>query len=220
MFEQLDFNRNPHIGIFGRTNDKVLFIRKGLTKRVKSKIKKTLNVKIVEMDISDSTIIGALMALNSYGAVITNSADDKTLEIIKNEGLSVFRIQDRHNAVGNNILVNDNGALIHPGIRRYNEKKIEETFGVPVKTGTIAGLKTVGMAAVVTNKGLLCHPKVEEREREKLESLFDVEIMAGTVNHGVPLIGSGIIANSHGVLIGKLTTGIEMGRIEEALGFL
>lgn len=34
------------------------------------------------------------------------------------------------------------------------------------------------------------------------------------------MIGSGLVANSKGAIIGNLTTGIEMGRIEEALGFL
>jgi len=174
----------------------------------------------VEISISTSSIIGSLLALNSHGAVITSETDEETIEQIKNEGLSVFVMQDKHNAAGNNILVNDKGALVHPEIRRYNIKQMEKVFGVPVKTGTIAGLKTVGMAAAVTNKGLLCHPKIEEKERELLESLFDVDVMVGTVNHGVPLIGSGLLANSHGAIVGTLTTGIEMGRIEEALGFL
>ncbi|MCD6467800.1 MAG: translation initiation factor IF-6 [Thermoplasmata archaeon] len=220
MFEQLDFDRNPHIGIFGKANDDVIFLRKNLLKSVKKRVAKTLNAKIVEISISTSSIIGSLLALNSHGAVITSETDEETIEQIKNEGLSVFVMQDKHNAAGNNILVNDKGALVHPEIRRYNIKQMEKVFGVPVKTGTIAGLKTVGMAAAVTNKGLLCHPKIEEKERELLESLFDVDVMVGTVNHGVPLIGSGLLANSHGAIVGTLTTGIEMGRIEEALGFL
>ena len=76
------------------------------------------------------------------------------------------------------------------------------------------------MAAVVTNKGLLCHPKVEQDEKRQLEKIFNVSVMIGTVNHGVPLIGSGLVANTKGAVIGGLTTGIEMGRIEEALNFL
>jgi translation initiation factor 6 len=99
-------------------------------------------------------------------------------------------------------------------------KKIEKVFDVPVYKGTISSLNTVGMAAVVTNKGLLCHPKVTEEEKRVLEKVFGVNVMIGTVNHGVPLIGSGLVANTKGAIIGNLTTGIEMGRIEEALGFL
>jgi len=81
-------------------------------------------------------------------------------------------------------------------------------------------LNTVGMAAVATNKGVLCHPKVTDEEKEMLSSLFQVPLMIGTVNHGIPLIGSGLIANSFGFVVGSSTTGIEMGRIEEALCFL
>ena len=158
--------------------------------------------------------------MNSQGAIITNFVDTETVNKIKNQGLDVFIIKDVINAAGNDILANDYGALIHPDIRNYSMKKIGETLGVSVKKGTIASLKTIGMAAVVTNKGCLCHPKITDEEKKQLEKLFDVDVMIGTVNHGVPMIGSGLVANTKGAIIGNLTTGIEMGRIEEALGFL
>jgi len=66
----------------------------------------------------------------------------------------------------------------------------------------------------------LSHPKILSDEKKMLESVFGVDVHIGTVNHGVPLIGSGLIANSEGAIMGTLTTGIEMGRIEESLGFL
>jgi translation initiation factor 6 len=110
--------------------------------------------------------------------------------------------------------------LVHPDLKSATVKKISDTLGVPVQKGTIAQLGTVGMAAVVTNKGGLCHPKVTKEEKLLMEKVFDVEVMIGTVNHGFPMIGSGLVANSNGAIIGNMTTGIEMGRIEEALGFL
>lgn len=76
------------------------------------------------------------------------------------------------------------------------------------------------MSAVVTAKGLLCHPKSSNEELRVLEKVFDVPVMIGTVNHGSPVIGSGLVANSKGAIIGNLTTGIEIGRIEESLNFL
>jgi translation initiation factor 6 len=117
-------------------------------------------------------------------------------------------------------LVNDYGCLVHPDVKDSTVKDIKKTLDVPTYRGTIAGLKTVGMAAVVNNKGLLCHPKVSEDEKKMLEKIFNVPVMIGTINHGAPVIGSGISANNKGAIIGNLTTGIEMGRIEEALGFL
>lgn len=105
-------------------------------------------------------------------------------------------------------------------MKKESINKMRDVFSVPVHRGTIAELNTVGMVAVVTNKGLLCHPKVTDEEKSILEKVFHVPVMIGTVNHGSPVIGSGLVANAKGALIGKFTTGIEMGRIEEALGFL
>jgi translation initiation factor 6 len=214
------FNGNPNLGVFCRANDNVAFIRKGLLKKIKKKIKEVLEVNLVELSIVDANIIGSLLTFNSNGVVATDFIDNDAIRVIKDNGLDVCIIDDKLNAVGNNILVNDKGALIHPSIENISLEKIEKTLGVPVRRGTIGTLKTVGMLAVVTNKGLLCHPKVSEEEKSVLEKVFEVNVMIGTVNHGSSIIGSGLVANSNGVIIGNLTTGIEMGRIEEALGFL
>jgi translation initiation factor 6 len=218
-FQRLFFNENPNVGVFCRTNENVCFMMRHLTKKLKKKISITLGVKLIESTIAESSIIGSLLSINSHGAVITDLADEEIKEKIVDEGLNIFVINDKINAAGNIILVNDYGALVHPDFKDTTIKKMKEIFKVPVERGTIGSLKTVGMAAVVTNKGLLCHPKINSEEQIKLEKIFDVEVMIGTVNHGVPLIGSGLVANTKGAIIGGLTTGIEMGRIEEALHF-
>ena len=220
MLQLLDFNENPNVGVFCRTNDNVAFIRKGLSKKVKKKIISTIDVELVELSIADATIVGSLLAFNSKGAVVTDFVDVDAIKVIKDQGFDVCVISDKLNAAGNDILVNDHGALAHPDLEKESLKEIEATLKVPVSRGTIGSLKTVGMAAVVTNRGLLCHPKVSDEEKRLLEKVFDVNVMIGTVNHGYPVIGSGLVANTKGAIIGKLTTGIEMGRIEEALGFL
>ena len=129
-------------------------------------------------------------------------------------------INDKLNAVGNDILVNDHAALVHPDISEKSIQDIKEVLKVPIYSGTIGNLKTVGMAAVLTNIGFLCHPKATDEEIRNIENIFNKNVMIGTVNHGSPIIGSGIVANSKGAIIGDRTTGIELGRIEEALGFL
>jgi translation initiation factor 6 len=219
-FQQFDFNENPNLGVYCRTNDKILFTKKGLPKKIKKKLIQALNVEIIELTIADATIIGSLLTINSKGAIVTDFIDSKNLKIIEDQGLNVYIIEDIINAAGNDVLVNDYGALVHPDIKDKTIKKISETFKVPVSRGTIGSLKTVGMAAVVTNKGLLCHPKTTDEEKEQLKKVFNVEVMIGTVNHGVPMIGSGLVANTKGAVVGGLTTGIEMGRIEEALNLI
>jgi len=220
MLELLDFNENPNVGVFCRANDNVCFVQTGLTKKIKKKISSALEVELIELSIFDASIIGSLLAFNSNGAIVTDFVDEGTVKTLGDNGFSVYVIHDKINAAGNDILVNDKGALVHPDLKDETIKEIKKTLKIPVKRGTIASLKTVGMTAVVTNKGLLCHPKASEEEKMMLGKLFDVDVMIGTVNHGVPFIGSGLVANTKGAIIGNLTTGIEMGRIEESLGFL
>lgn len=195
-------------------------MRKGLLKKVKKKIVAALDIDLIELNIADASIIGSLLTLNSTGAVVTDFIDENSINVIKDQGLNVCIVEDKFNAAGNDILMNDHGALVHPNLQDETLKAIEETCNVPVYRGTIGSLKTVGMAAVVTNKGCLCHPEGTDREKMQLEKVFQVKVMIGTVNHGASLIGSGLVANTKGAIIGNRTTGIEMGRIEEALGFL
>lgn len=220
MLQLLDFNENPSVGVFCRANDDVAFVQKGLIKKIKKKIVETLDVKLIELSIADASIIGSLLAINSKGAIVTDFADIEAIKKIEDEGFKITVITDKINAAGNDVLVNDYGCLCHPNLTDETVEAIANTLEVPVKRGTIASLKTVGMAAVVTNKGCLCHPKITDDEKHIVERVFDVQVMIGTINHGSPVIGSGLIANTKGAIIGNKTTGIEMGRIEEALGFL
>ncbi|MBN1280850.1 MAG: translation initiation factor IF-6 [Candidatus Thermoplasmatota archaeon] len=220
MLQLLDFNENPNIGIYCRANESVVFLQQQLPKKTKQLIGQVLGVKTVELSIADSTIIGSLLTMNSHGAIVTAYASEDTFHTVKQQGFQVYPIKDVINAAGNDILANDHGALVHPDLKNATVKRISEVLGVPVHKGTIASLGTVGMAAVVTNRGCLCHPKITEEEKQHLTDVFGVPVMIGTVNHGFPMIGSGLVANTKGALIGNNTTGIEMGRIEEALGFL
>jgi len=94
-FELMSFNENPNVGVFCRTNDDVVFIRKSLTKKVKRKIVETLDIKLVEISIADATIIGSLIAFNSHGVVVTDFIDNKAIKIFENEGFKVCIINDK-----------------------------------------------------------------------------------------------------------------------------
>src|SRR5207237_1277050 len=73
-------------------------------------------------------------------------------------GAAVYPLPHRLSAVGNNVLCNDHGAVVHPGYDDEALALIQEVLGVPVVRGTIAGIRTVGAVAVTTNKGAVCHP--------------------------------------------------------------
>ncbi|MDR0797315.1 MAG: translation initiation factor 6, partial [Nitrososphaerota archaeon] len=81
----------------------------------------------------------------------------------------------------------------------------------------IAGLPYVGSLATVTNKGVLAHPLLKDEERKILEQAFKVPVEVGTINCGIPYVGTGLLANSHGAVAGSMTTGPEMFIIGNAM---
>lgn len=219
MIRQLDINGNPYVGVYCKANEEIALVPLNLSDSDVKIIEEVLKVDVIKTSIGGHPIIGSLVAMNSNGAIVTDFAYESELKLLR-ERMNVAHIPHVLNAVGNNILVNDNAALIHPKFDKKTARLISDALGVEVEKGTIASLKTVGSSAIATKKGVLCHPKAKEDELKHLKDLFKVSVNIGTVNYGMPMIGAGVIGNSKGAITGTPSTGIELGRVEEALGFL
>ncbi len=219
MIKLLDFHSNPFLGILGMATDSFAAVQKGLPDEIIDSIEKALNVPVIEMEIGGSKLVGAMLAANSNGAVVSYLAEDEEIEPLR-DYVNVLILGDKYNAAGNNILVNDRGALIHPKISKIWMKRIEDVLGVPVEKGTVADIPTVGSAAIVTNEGGLAHPEVDDIELDDLKNIFGVPFQRGTANYGSGFVGACVIANSRGAVIGNMSTNIEISRIEDALSLL
>ena len=207
------------LGVFSRCTEKVVLVPIEVGAADIETLQTGLKVEAVQVLPGVGSVLGSLVSANSNGFIVTHHAGEEELEILREHG-KVRRLPARINAAGNVILANDSAALVHPGLSIRACEAIAETLEVKVEKGTIGGLKTVGMAGIATNKGLLVHPRVTEEEIAVLEELFGLSVDVGTVNMGSPLVGSGLLANSQGYFAGSDTTGPEMGRIVDALGFL
>jgi translation initiation factor 6 len=216
---QIDINGNPYIGIFCAVNENLAIVPIDLEKKLRQKLEDILEIEVLPTLISSSRLIGSLLVLNSNGVIVNNFAETSEIARLK-KYLNIMVLDDKLNAVGNNILTNDHAALVHTQYHREIIKQIEDTLDVEVLKGTIAGTRTVGTSAVMTNKGGLCHPKIKADELEKLQDIFKIDIVTGTANYGTPLIGACLIANSKGAVTGTTTTGIELGRIEEGFNLI
>ena len=221
LFKRLDPFGNPNVGVYVRATAKHLFVPPGLTDLNRKDLEEALGHKAIELTIGGSPLVGSLVAANSTGAVVADFATDQELSVLEKAGLAVLRLaHSRLNAAGNNIQCNDHGVVVHPDLSNKNVKAVQETLGVPLERHAIAGLPTVGTAGFATNKGVLVHPLSSESELAFLKKALGAPARIGTVNHGHGLVGAGLAANQHGVAVGSRTTGIELGRIDEALGFL
>jgi translation initiation factor 6 len=177
-----------------------------------------LGVRVIQTTIGGAGVVGSLVAMNSNGIVLTALAVSSEVDRLKPARVGI--LSHRLNAAGNNILCNDSGAVVHPGFDPESVARISDILGVPVAQGTVAGMRTVGSAAVATNKGALCHPHTRPEEIAVLRDALRVPVATTTANYGTAQVGACLVANTRGAIIGGRTTPIEMGRIEEGLGYL
>ncbi|AEK73894.1 translation initiation factor IF-6 [Thermococcus sp. 4557] len=224
--ERLDFENSPYLGVYGTATDRLALIREGLGEKKLEVLREVLKVPLIETSIMKSRIVGIFAAGNSNAIVVPWYVWDAELEKINGQlrehgiDTEIVPFQSTLTAFGNLILANDRAALVSAKFSREETKRLEDVLGVEVERGMIGDFHAVGSVGVVTNRGGLVHPEATDEELEWLRDLFKVDIYVGTANMGVPFVGSCMLANSHGVVVGHLTTGPEIVKIEEALGFL
>ena len=212
---------SAYVGVFARATNDGLLLRPDAEDDLREDMAEELDVPVVSTTIGGSSTVGALAAGNSNGLVVSGRITEFELETLEAElDVSITELPGRINAAGNVILANDSGAYVHPDLPANAVSAIEDGLNVPVEQGELAGVRTVGTAAVATDRGVLCHPKATDAELDYLEELLDVRADVGTINYGAPLVGSGLVANENGYVAGRDTTGPELGRIEDALGYI
>lgn len=212
---------SPYVGVFVHTGDDLTLVGPPVDGSTVDALAGELETPVHVGTIGGASTVGSLAAGNRAGLLVSGRLTEAEREAIASAGaVPVEALPGRLNAAGNCLLVNDYGAVAHPGLSDRAVAVVEGALDVAVERFTIGGVKTVGTAAVATNRGVLCHPKVADSELDRLEAALDVRADVGTVNYGSPLIGSGLAANGAGFVAGQDTTGPELGRIEEALGYL
>jgi translation initiation factor 6 len=219
MGTTIAFAGDPHIGVFARVLEDLAIVAPQAPEGFRGAIEEELEAEVVETTLQDSAIVGALAAGNRRGVVVTGLASREEVARIE-EHREVMVLEDGMNAAGNIILANDIFAVVTPELPLVTAEAIGEFLRVPVIRLSFAGYRVVGKVAVATNRGILIHPRANPGEIARLEEAVDLPIGVGTVNLGSGLVGSGLLANSRGYLAGIGTSGFELGRIEEVLGFL
>ncbi|MDL2241792.1 translation initiation factor IF-6 [Bacteroidales bacterium OttesenSCG-928-L03] len=210
------YGGTSNIGVYASVNESISLVAANSAPSFVKDIETALGVETILTTVSGSFVIGSLVRMNSNGVVVSGMIETVELDRIKDK-INVTILPDKMNAVGNNILANDNGAIINPELSKTAEKKIADALGVEVVRSNIAGFGTVGSVCVATNKGCLCNVDATDEDISLIMDVLGVEAGKGSVNHGSKYVGAGILSNSKGALIGDDTTPIEMGKIEDGL---
>ncbi len=213
------YNGDVNIGLFALATDEFWMAPADFPEL------EVLKVPRISCTASDTPLIGLFVVANSNGIVLPKITEKREVDALKKrikevgKDINISVLRTKYTVLGNLIVCNDKGALISENLRA-SAKKIEDTLGVEVVTGSIAGSKLPGSYAVATNKGFLLSNLGSEDDYALLESVLKVEGDLGSVNFGSNFVRSGLIANSNGYVVGEPTTGVELTRIDEALGFL
>ncbi len=218
---QRDLFNSPYVGVFCTTNEVLTLIPPGIPKDDVEAISGALGTTVEPVTIGGSRVVGTLVAMNGHGLLVSNIATSREIEklekLASDFNLRLGVISDRSNAIGNNFLVNDSGGFCNERLGSQTRELAQEILGVEITPKSLNQMDTLGMICCVTNKGGLCHPDIEAQDRERMERSLAVPIMEGTVNFGMPLVGAGVVASSKGAVCGRQSTGVELGRVEEAL---
>ncbi len=210
------FSGSPYLGVYLRASERGAVLPPSTPASLERELGRLLAVPLVRTTVLDSEIVGTLVAVNSKGVVVGDELDDAERAALERLApVTVVRV--RQNALGNNVLANDQGAVVHPDFSDETVERISRALGVPAHRGTVAGLGTVGMAAAATNRGVVVHPRSTDTEVRLLESTLGVPVHKSTANFGVPIVGACLVANSRAFIAGKPTTPVEIAHLSEGL---
>jgi translation initiation factor 6 len=208
---------SPNIGVYCFCNEMVAIVPPGLTNHKMNQFAETLGVRVCTTTISGSTLVGALVTGNSNGVLVPHTIREYELERIR-EFSKVVIVESKWTALGNVVLANDLGAVVHSDSPGDIVKAVNDELGVKAVFGNIARLSFVGALGIATNKGAIVSPNALEEEQSVIESALHVSVEPSSTNGGVPFVKSGILANSKGAVVGPLTRGAELMQISRTLG--
>lgn len=221
---KLEILGSVNIGNYALATNAILIITGEATDEKISRIAEALGIKAVKVAIRDCRITAPFFIGNKNGLLVSKFIDHETLQDIRRNlrgrGIEVEVINLRYNAIGNLLLVNDQGAVASPLLPSKVLTEVSEILDVEVGVETIGGASYIGSLGVINNHGGLVSPYARDKEIKHIEETLRVKIMRGTVNAGVGFIHSGLIANDRGAAIGEDTDGSELMRISQALGVI
>lgn len=207
-----DIYKSPNIGLFVKTNDRLMILPFGIPSTKTAKFLEYLQIdKEIFGSIAGTRLIGAMAVMNNNGILVPFTALDEEITILRQaSGLMVERLKTKFTAIGNLISSNDKGAIISPLFENEVFKQVQEVLDVPTNTMTVAGYGQVGSAIVATNQGAAVHPKASDDEINNISDILKVPVEPVTVNGGIPFLSYGMLVNSKSVIVGSSTSGPEL----------
>jgi len=214
--EKAKLHSSPYIGVFSIVTETTALLPLQTESRTVKVFEKTLGVNVVKTVLASSPLLGVFGTGNSRGLVVSGLVEKSEIKELEKNGLNVMKLKSIL-AIGNLMGINDSHGVCSSLISKKDMKSIEKKLGIVLERQTIAKTDLVGSCMELTNRGFIVNPKISKEEFEKMEKNFKLRGVASTANYGDELVGNSVAANSNGAIVGELTSGHEIVRIDEGL---
>jgi len=216
-----NFNQSPTIGLYGFANDKFCLIGRGFRKKIK-KMEEVLKVPCYEISILKSDLIGAFVNGNNDFLIVPELEDNELKElseICKKHDVKLIIFPTKLNALGNNIVIGKKTILVNPEYSKEEIKMLKELTNYNIEPVAINEINAIGSVIKTNSKGALVG-FIAESMQDFLEHNLGLKVTLGSVLNGSPYVSAAVIVNSNGFIASENNTGIELGIIDEAFGFV
>lgn len=219
----LELENNSQIGMYLlATNDFVLCGKKNLTLEQKQSIEQILNVPLIEFSCFNTELTGIFIQVDREDKKIFipnnlyREEFDKITQIALKYNYEIIEIHSTNNTIGNLISTTKNYLIISKELKHY-ENELKKNSNKKIFFLKDNNLHQAGALFYTVKNLTLASSGLNDEELEELEA--EIQNIT-TINSGSVYISSGIVANSHGILIGNQSSSVEIQTVLESLEYL
>jgi translation initiation factor 6 len=216
----MDFEGNPNIGLFMFVNDSFALLGKTVPKEKKEEIEKILQVPVYQISVLQTDLVGVFLSGNNSMIISPElpEYEQKELEsICLKHNVTFISISHNLNTFGNSLCVGEKHILCSKEYGKQFKKELEEKTSLLVVPVVKEAYNSIGGLSVHANKKYFLSQELEEKDVKDIVAEVGG---VGTINGGSEFVSSGVVANSNGILIGSMSTTIEIQAVLEALNFI
>ena len=216
----MEFDSNPNIGLYMFACDKFAIIGMDANKEKMKAIEDVLQVPVYKTSVLSTELVGIFVAGNEEFLIVPDMYDyemEVFKEICTKHDVKLLVKDYKLNTLGNNLCFGKNTILINHQYPKSFIYELGEETGYKVIELKVPEYENAGAIATYKNGKYFMSQEVSE---DQVKDIVNEIGGIGTINAGSNFISSGIIGNSNGVLIGSMSTTVEIQNVVEGLDYL
>lgn len=215
-------NGSPNVGLYGYANAEFALIGETTSDSFEETVQDILDVPTIRLTVAGTNLVGAFITGNKSRLLIPDMIQDHEKERLLDLPVEIKTVHTNYTCLGNNILMNDDAAMVSPVFSDEEVEHVQSLTGLPTVQDSLAGIEAIGSLGVFNNAldRMVVTNEISEEDFQAVNDYFDVTGTTTSVNKGAAQVRCGVICNEHGFIVGDATGGPETTTIDKGLGFV